>query len=220
MTLAIFDLDNTLLDGDSDYRWGEFLCEIGLADAKEFKKLNDIFYAEYLSGTLDVYSYLRFALHPIAGKTTIEVDCMQRRFVRDYIEPILLDSAFDLIDQHRIAGDILLLITATNSVVAKPLAARLGFEHWLASEAEISANKFTGEPFGLPCFQAGKVHHLHAWRSSQLNPPDLEESWFYSDSHNDLPLMQEVGYPVAVDPDPILRAHAKASNWKVISLRS
>ena len=219
MALAIFDLDNTLLAGDSDHRWGEFLCDIGLVEAEDYGLKNDQFYADYQAGELDMRAYLDFVLAPLAGKTRDEVRALQRQFIAECIEPMLLDKAFELLNTHRIAGDILLMMTATHEVVAEPIAARLGFEHWLGSAAGITDKGYTGKAEGVPCFQDGKVTHLASWRKRHAGMPDPAETWFYSDSHNDLPLLNNVGHPIAVDPDATLRAHAEALGWPVISLR-
>ena len=219
MALAIFDLDNTLLAGDSDHRWGEFLCEAGLVEAEDYGIKNDQFYADYQAGTLDMMAYLNFVLAPLTGKHRDEVRALQRQFIAECIEPMLLDKAFDLLNQHRVAGDVLLMMTATHAVVAEPVAARLGFQHWLGSAVGMIDGCYTGKPEGQPCFQAGKVAHLAAWRSRHTDASGDEDTWFYSDSHNDLPLLSEVGHPVAVDPDPLLAAHAERQGWTVLSLR-
>ena len=189
MALAIFDLDNTLLAGDSDHRWGEFLCDVGLANAEAFRQENDAFYADYQAGSLDMTAYLNFVLTPLAGLTRVEVRALQRQFVSECVEPMLLDKAFDLLNEHRIKGDTLLMMTATHAVVAEPVAARLGFEHWLGSGVGIHDDRYTGKAEGSPCFQQGKVSHLADWRSRHSDIADTDESWFYSDSHNDLPLL-------------------------------
>jgi len=219
MALAIFDLDNTLLAGDSDHRWGEFLCDVGLTEAEAFRLKNDAFYADYQAGSLDMTAYLDFMLAPLAGLTRGEVRALQRQFVAECIEPMLLDKAFDLLNEHRIKGDTLLMMTATHAVVAEPVAARLGFEHWLGSGVGLHDNRYTGKAEGNPCFQQGKVDHLADWRSRHPDIADLDDCWFYSDSHNDLPLLSAVGHPVAVDPDDTLRAHAEANHWPIMSLR-
>ena len=219
MALAIFDLDNTLLAGDSDHRWGEFLSEAGLTNADSFRQRNDAFYTEYQSGCLDMMAYLDFTLAPLAGLTRGEVRALQRQFVAECIEPMLLDKAFDLLNEHRIKGDTLLMMTATHAVVAEPVAARMGFEHWLGSGVAIHNDRYTGKAEGSPCFQEGKVNYLAAWRSRHPDVVDPDETWFYSDSHNDLPLLSAVAHPVAVDPDDTLRAHAEANQWPIMSLR-
>ena len=219
MALAIFDLDNTLLAGDSDHRWGEFLCDVGLADAEAFRQKNDAFYADYQAGSLDMTAYLDFVLEPLTGMARSAVRSLQRQFVSECIEPMLLDKAFDLLNEHRIKGDTLLMMTATHAVVAEPVAARLGFEHWLGSGVGILDECYTGKAEGNPCFQQGKVDHLADWRSRHPDIADPDDCWFYSDSHNDLPLLSAVGHPVAVDPDDTLRAHAEANHWPIMSLR-
>ena len=219
MALAIFDLDNTLLAGDSDHRWGEFLCDVGLANAEAFRRQNDAFYADYQAGSLDMTAYLDFVLAPLAGLTRVEVRALQRQFVAECVEPMLLDKAFDLLNEHRVKGDTLLMMTATHAVVAEPVAARLGFEHWLGSGGGIHDDRYTGKAEGSPCFQDGKVDHLADWRSRHPDIADPDDCWVYSDSHNDLPLLSAVGHPVAVDPDDTLRAHAEANDWPITSLR-
>ncbi len=219
MALAIFDLDNTLLAGDSDHRWGEFLCDAGLVQADTFRVKNDAFYADYQSGQLDMTAYLDLVLEPLTGMARSAVRSLQRQFVAECIEPMLLDKAFDLLNEHRIKGDTLLMMTATHAVVAEPVAARLGFEHWLSSGVGIRAECYTGKAEGSPCFREGKVSHLADWRSQHPSIADPDDSWFYSDSHNDLPLLSAVGHPVAVDPDETLRAHADANQWPIMSLR-
>ena len=219
MSLAIFDLDNTLLAGDSDHRWGEFLCDVGLANAEAFRQKNDAFYADYQAGNLDMTAYLDFVLAPLAGLTRVEVRALQRQFVAECVEPMLLDKAFDLLNEHRVKGDTLLMMTATHAVVAEPVAARLGFEHWLGSGVCIHDDRYTGKAEGSPCFQDGKVDHLADWRSRHPDIADPDDCWFYSDSHNDLPLLSAVEHPVAVDPDDTLRAHAEANDWPIMSLR-
>ena len=219
MALAIFDLDNTLLAGDSDHRWGEFLCDVGLANAEAFRQKNDAFYADYQAGSLDMTAYLDFVLEPLTGMERSAVRSLQRQFVAECVEPMLLDKAFDLLNEHRIKGDTLLMMTATHAVVAEPVAARLGFEHWLGSGVGLHDDRYTGKAEGIPCFQQGKVDHLADWRSRHPDIADPDDCWFYSDSHNDLPLLSAVGHPVAVDPDDTLRAHAEANDWPIMSLR-
>lgn len=219
MALAIFDLDNTLLAGDSDHRWGEFLCEAGLVQAGDYGPKNDQFYADYQAGTLDMVAYLNFVLAPLTGKHRDEVRTLQRQFIGECIEPMLLDKAFALLNDHRVAGDMLLMMTATHAVVAEPVAARLGFQHWLGSGVSIVDGRYSGRCDGAPCFQTGKVAHLDHWRKEHPEAAADPDTWFYSDSHNDLPLLGSVGHPVAVDPDATLRNHAETKGWPIISLR-
>lgn len=217
MALAIFDLDNTLLNGDSDHAWGEFLIQQGIVDPATFKARNDAFYADYQRGELDINAYLAFALEPASRLTSDELLTLQQRFLADIIQPMLLPKAHALLAQHRQQGDYLLIITATNRIVTQPIADLLGVDDLLASEAEYRDGRYTGQPTGIPCYQHGKVDRLHTWLAE--NPFSLEDSYFYSDSHNDLPLLGKVGHPVAVDPDDRLRDTALAQGWPVISLR-
>ena len=219
MALAIFDLDNTLLAGDSDHRWGEFLYEMGWVTAEDYRLKNDQFYADYEAGSLDMTAYLNFVLGPLAGKSRADVQALQREFIAQCVEPMLLNKAFELLNDHRTAGDTLLMMTATHAVVAEPVAARLGFEHWLGSGVRILDECYAGRADGDPCFQEGKVAHLARWREQYPEAAKAADTWFYSDSHNDLPLLETVGHPVAVDPDGRLRAHAEQAGWPVISLR-
>lgn len=217
MALAIFDLDNTLIGGDSDHLWGEFLCEQGLVDASSFAVRNDQFYADYKAGNLDIESYLRFALGPLKNQPLEVLEQWHREFMKNKIEPIVLPAAMQLIARHRDQGDHLLIITATNAFITAPIARALGIPDILASEAEMVDGRYTGEPCGTPTYKEGKVTRLHDWlRSRKI---ELDGAWFYSDSHNDLPLLEQVDRPVAVDPDDILLAHARKAGWPVISLR-
>ncbi|MBD2857878.1 HAD family hydrolase [Spongiibacter sp. KMU-158] len=217
MALAIFDLDNTLLAGDSDHAWGEFLITQGLVDPVEHKQQNDEFYRQYQQGGLDIIAYLRFALRVLTGKSPAELAPLHQRFMQDFIEPMKLAKAQALIEKHRQAGDILMVITATNRFVTEPIVKSLGINLLLACDAEIKDGKYTGEPCGLPTFQHGKVTRLNEWLAE--NNETLAGSYFYSDSHNDLPLLQQVENPVAVDPDDTLRQFAEQAGWPVISLR-
>ncbi len=217
MTLAIFDLDNTLIAGDSDHLWGRYLCEQGLINSDDYENQNEAFYRDYQAGTLDINAYLRFALAPLAGRAPDELAQWHRGFMQDKIEPIMLPAAHALIDRHREQGHTLLIITATNAFITGPIAARLGIEHLLACEGEQIDGVYTGEPSGVPSFHSGKVTRLRQWCESQGE--ELHGAWFYSDSHNDLPLLQLVDNPVAVDPDERLRQHANAAGWPIITLR-
>ncbi|MEJ2044010.1 MAG: HAD-IB family hydrolase [Reinekea sp.] len=218
MALAIFDLDNTLIAGDSDHAWGEFLIQQELVDAHLVKLANDEFYRQYQQGGLDIQAYLKFALSYLAGKSPMEVAPLHAQFMTDVIEPMLLPKAFELIEKHRAAGDTLLVITATNRFVTGPIVKRLGIEHLIACEAEILDGRYTGQPTGVPSFQHGKVIRLGTWLAEQQL--DLDGSWFYSDSHNDLPLLEQVVHPVAVNPDDKLTAIAQQRNWPILDLRA
>ena len=217
MTLAIFDLDNTLIGGDSDYLWGCFVCEEGLVDAEHFGARNDQFYADYQRGSLDIDAYLRFALSPLVGQPPETLDAWHRKFMAKKIEPIMLPKAAALIEQHRQQGHQLLVITATNHFITRPIASALGIGELIACEGEMVDGRYTGEPRGVPSYHEGKVTRLRQWMAQ--NGVALDGAWFYSDSHNDLPLLELVDHPVAVDPDPTLLARAEAAGWPVISLR-
>lgn len=217
MPLALFDLDNTLLNGDSDHRWGEFLCAIGRVDRDTFAAQNDRFFADYQAGQLDIDAYLQFALAPFAGMTPDEVAPLQEIFVRDYVTPMLQAKASSLLAQHRAQGDHLVIITATNTLVTRPIADKLGVATLIGSEVGIADGRYTGAPAGVPSFREGKVSRLEAWLTD--TGMSLQGASFYSDSHNDLPLLELVEHPVAVDPDPLLRAHATRMDWPIISLR-
>ena len=217
MRLAIFDLDNTLLAGDSDHLWGEFMCYNNYVDAVQYRERNDQFYADYLAGELDVLAYQNFC-QEILGRTSIEtLTKWHGQFMLDYIEPLILPKGQALIDSHRAAGDYLMIITATNSFITGPIARRLGVDHLIATECGMRAGQYTGELVGVPSFQVGKITRLNCWLSD--NRATLLDSHFYSDSHNDLPLLEKVTHAVAVDPDDRLRQIAGERGWKVISLR-
>lgn len=215
--LAIFDLDNTLLGGDSDHAWGEFLVGEGLVDANEHLRRNDAFYADYENGSLDIDAYLRFVLSTVVGKSPSEIAPLLQRFVEKVVEPLRLPRADALLEAHRSKGDQLLIITATSEFITRPIADLLGVDELLASQAEIIQGRFSGAPAGTPCFQHGKVERLQAWLKNREFL--LEQACFYSDSHNDIPLLANVGEAIAVDPDDKLRAHARQQGWRVISLR-
>lgn len=217
MTLAIFDLDNTLLGGDSDYLWGQFLVEQGLVDGEAYERENQRFYDDYEAGTLDIYEYQAFMLRLLTEYPLTEMLAWRERFIAEKIQPILLPRAVDLLERHRAAGDTLLIVTATNRFITAPIAERFDVPHLLATEPEFTEGRYTGRPVGIPCFQHGKVQRLDQWLAETGH--DLAESWFYSDSHNDLPLLGRVTYPVAVDPDATLAQHARERGWPIISLR-
>jgi len=217
LTLAIFDLDNTLLAGDSDHAWGEFLVEEGIVDAGEYSRANDRFYEEYLNGELDIFGYLEFVLKPLAGHSMSDLQLWRERFMDKKIRPMLQDKAIDLLDSHRRQGHTLMIITATNRFITGPIAELLGVPHLIATEPEMKDGRFTGAVSGTPSFQEGKVVRLNDWL--QDHDQTLEGAWFYSDSHNDVPLLKRVQHPVAVDPDPTLAALARENGWKILSLR-
>ncbi|MDY7219997.1 HAD family hydrolase [Denitrificimonas sp. JX-1] len=217
MRLAIFDLDNTLLAGDSDHLWGEYLCAQGLVDVEAYRAKNDQFYQDYLSGQLDVIAYQNFC-QEVLGRTDKEMlSQWHADFMRDYIEPIILPKGEKLLAKHRAAGDLVMIITATNRFITGPIAQRLGVEHLIATECGMQDGQYTGELVNVPSFQEGKITRLNAWLAE--HQATLVDSYFYSDSHNDLPLLEQVTHPVAVDPDDTLRELAEQRGWKVLSLR-
>lgn len=217
MSLAIFDLDNTLLAGDSDYLWGLYLVENGIVDRDHYESTNARFYDDYKNGCLDIARFLEFALAPLAENQPTALYRWREDFIETKIRPILLPAAHALVDRHRSAGDLPLIITATNGFVTEPIARLYGIEHLLATQPEFVAGRYTGRYIGTPCFREGKVERLDEWLKEHGH--DLEGSWFYSDSHNDLPLLSRVANAVAVDPDAILERQARQSGWPVISLR-
>ncbi|UZS72506.1 HAD family hydrolase [Pseudomonas syringae] len=217
MRLALFDLDNTLLGGDSDHAWGDYLCRRGILDAATYKTRNDEFYQDYLAGTLNMTDYLNFTLEILGNTDMAQLEQWHREFMRDCIEPMMLPKALELIAKHREAGDKLVVITATNRFVTAPIVAQLGIDTLLATECEMADGRYTGRTTGVPCFREGKVTRLNQWLED--NAFSLEDSYFYSDSMNDLPLLEQVANPVAVDPDDKLRAEAEGRGWPVITLR-
>ena len=217
MNLAIFDLDNTLLDGDSDYSWGCFLAEIGAVDSKEYQLTNEKFYTQYREGNLDINAFLEFALKPLAQYPLDKLLRWRAQFMEQYIEKMILPKGKALIQTHIAQGHATMIITATNRFVTEPIAKRLGVDHLLATEPEMQNDAYTGKVYGVPCFQQGKIQRLKEWQHMQKSP--IAEMWFYSDSHNDIPLLEHVNHPIAVDPDPILKAHAINKTWKIISLK-
>ncbi|MGD8589896.1 MAG: HAD family hydrolase [Chromatiales bacterium] len=218
MPVVLFDLDNTLLAGDSDYLWGVFLVEQGIVDGDYYERENSRYYAEYKAGKLDIFEFLRFSLRPLRDNPPARLKQLREIFLREKIDPIIPDTSRRLIERHKKNGDELLIITATNAFVTAPIAQRLGVKHLIATEPEEIEGHYTGNVAGEPCFREGKVIRLNRWLHE--NGMSLQDSWFYSDSHNDLPLLEKVDNPVAVDPDEILSEQARARGWPVISLRS
>lgn len=217
MALVLFDLDNTLLAGDSDYLWGVFLAEQGIVDGDYYEKENQRFYDEYKQGTLDIYEFLKFSLKALAENDAETLKALQAKFLQEKIRPIMSPASFDLIEQHKTNGNTLVVITATNSFVTAPIVEAFGIDNLLATEPEIVDGIYTGNVAGIPCFQDGKVKRLEAWL--EQNQIEMKDSWFYSDSHNDIPLLEIVDNPVAVDPDEQLNDLAREKGWPIISLR-
>ncbi|BAS67356.1 histidinol-phosphatase [Bathymodiolus septemdierum thioautotrophic gill symbiont] len=212
MALALFDLDKTLLGGDSDFLWGEFLSEIGAVDVDNYQRKNKKFFEDYARGELDINEYLEFCLAPLAGHPIKQLKKWHQQFMLEKIQPIFLEKAKKVVDAHKKNGDRVVVITATNSFVTRPIAEAYGINELLATEAEITAGAFTGKISGEPCFQIGKVHKLKTW--CEENNESLTEAYFYSDSHNDLPLLELVDNPIVVHGDDKLLAIAKQRNWQ------
>ncbi len=217
MRLAVFDLDHTLLAADSDFLWGQFLCDEGLVERCEYEAQNKQFYADYAAGTLDVAAFYRFSLAPLVQKTVTEWLPWRRRFVRDHIEPHIAALAPALLERHRASGDTLLITTATHRFITEPIAELLGVQHLLATEPEIIDDRLTGRLLRAN-FQGDKVVRLREWMQAH-GALDAEVT-AYSDSRNDLPLLRFAHTPVAVDPDPVLHAEALQQGWTVLSLRA
>lgn len=218
MRLALFDLDNTLLSGDSDYEWGQFLVDRGVLDRDAYEAQNRAYYEQYVAGTLDIHEYLGFALRPLAAHTPAELERWHAEFMRLRILPMITPAARALVKRH--AAELCAIVTATNSFITAPIAREFGVPHLVATEPEKRDGRFTGRVSGTPCFREGKIERLMAWLAGLGHRlPEFEESTFYSDSHNDLPLLERVSRPVAVDPDAALAAEARRRGWAVISLR-
>jgi HAD superfamily hydrolase (TIGR01490 family) len=215
--LVLFDLDNTLLTGDSDFEWAQFLIEQGVLDREVYEARNQAFYDQYMAGTLDIHEFLDFQLKPLSRHPRVQLDAWHRQFMEVKIRPMVRAQARALIGRHR--GDLCAVITATNSFVTAPIAREFGVDHLIATEPEQRGGEFTGRVSGIPCFKEGKVKRLEAWLAEQGRTlAAFAESWFYSDSHNDLPLLERVTHPVAVHPDEKLRAHAAPRGWKIVRL--
>ena len=217
MPLTIFDLDETLIAADSDHEWGQFVVDKGLVDAQKHKKKNDDFYEQYKAGQLDINEYLQFSCSVLTQYSIEDLHRFRSEFVAQRILPIILDKAQDLVKKHRELGDTLLVITSTIEFVTRPIVDEFGIDILIAPDPEIVSNRYTGRIVGVPSFAGGKVTRLEQWLANRQD--SLEGSSFYSDSHNDLPLLRLVDNPVAVDPDPILREKAEENQWPIISLR-
>ena len=218
MSLAIFDLDNTLIGGDSDYLWGEFLCDEGIiSDRQSFEKKNDYFYQQYELGLLDIYAWAEFSFEILSHYSINELEAFHVKFMAQKIEPIFLEKAQDCINSHKKNGDTVLVITASNTFVTAPIVKRYGINHLIATEPEIVSGRYTGKVSGIPCFKSGKIENLMPWL--ERNSESLKDSTFYSDSHNDLPLLELVDNPVAVNADKVLTKIAEKKGWKVFNWR-
>ena len=220
MNLALFDLDHTLLPIDSDHEWGEFLVRIGAVDGAAFARRNDAFFAQYQAGTLDPVEYLEFALGTLARFPRAQLNAMHQQFMRETILPAILPQARALLQKHSDAGDLVAIITATNRFVTAPIAQALGVEHLIAAVPEEDEHgNLTGKLLGTPTSGAGKVAHTHAWLEKIGKPLSaFERSHFYSDSHNDIPLLSVVTHPVATNPNAALATHATNLGWPLLHL--
>jgi HAD superfamily hydrolase (TIGR01490 family) len=220
VNLTLFDLDNTLLACDSDYEWGQFLVDRGVLQRDAYEAQNAAFYEQYKAGALDIHEFLGFALRPLAENTPEDLERWHADFMAARIRPAITSRARALVRRHLEAGDLCAVVTATNSFVTGPIASEFGVPHLLATEPERIGGRFTGRVDGIPCFREGKNVRLDAWlatRGRELR--DFSASTFYSDSHNDLPLLERVTRPVVVDPDQKLAAVARARGWPAVSLR-
>ena len=216
MSLAIFDLDNTLLAGDSDYLWGQFLARQGVVDGVWYEEENRRYYAAYVAGTLDIVEFLAFSLKPLSELPLERLQQLHAQYMQECIIPLIRPAAINLVGRHREQDDTLLIITATNRFITAPIAKAFGIDNLLATDPEMVAGRYTGKVTGVPCFKEGKVTRLNHWLAEQQQT--LAASWFYSDSHNDLPLLTRVTHPVAVDPDPTLRQIANQRGWSILAL--
>ncbi|MBU3565130.1 HAD-IB family hydrolase [Polynucleobacter sp. MWH-HuK1] len=221
--LALFDLDHTLLPCDSDYEWGQFLARIGVVDSEYYARQNERFYQDYKDGKLDIHQFLRFALKPLSEHSRAQLKEWHDAFMKEVINGQLRQEALDLVKRHQDAGDLCCVITATNSFVTRPIVKCFGIEHLIATEPATAGNQplanYTGEVSGIPNFREGKIQNLHDWLASQkLSLDTLPYSYFYSDSMNDLPLLEKVSHPVATNPDDRLRNEAKQRNWPILEL--
>ena len=220
MRLALFDLDNTLLAGDSDYEWGQFMCDRGVVDRASYEAQNRVYYEQYKAGTLDIHEYLGFALRPLANHTAEELKGWHAEFMRVRIVSMITPAARALVRKHLGARELCAIITSTNSFVTAPIAREFGVPHLIATEPELREGRYTGQVAGTPCFREGKLVRLDEWLARLgRRLSDFEVTSCYSDSHNDLPLLERVSRPVAVDPDDMLACEAARRGWERISLR-
>jgi len=217
MALALFDLDNTLLSGDSDYEWGQFLVSKDWVDANVYDRANKKFYEDYKQGTLDITEFCAFTFTFLSTRTMQELKELHQSFMQERIVPLMGEKAKALIEHHKREGDTLVIITATNSFITKPIADAFGIEHLIATEAEIVDGKYTTKIAGTPCFKEGKVTRLNEWLKN--NDHSMKNSVFYSDSHNDLPLLELANTAIAVDPDETLNQIAMQQGWQIMSLK-
>lgn len=223
MNLALFDLDHTLIPTDSDHEWGRFMVKLGIVDAEKFARQNDAFYADYKAGVLDIHAYLDAQLSPLAKHPRAQLDAWHAQFMQDVITPKIQPVALELVRQHQTAGDLCCLVTATNAFITQPIGLAFGIETLIACEVEtvdnIPGGELTGRPMGTPSYREGKIVRTEAWLASMgKSLADFDHSFFYSDSHNDIPLLEKVTDPIATNPDDTLRAHALKRGWRILEL--
>jgi HAD superfamily hydrolase (TIGR01490 family) len=220
MNLAIFDLDNTLLDGDSDYNWGLYLVKKGYLDEGEYKEQNQKFFEEYQVGKLDIFAFAEFQFRFLKNNTRKFLNDVRSDYINEIIKPMILKKAIDLVNQHKEAGDRLLIITATNSFITKPIGELFGIDELIGTDPEENEGEFTGKVKGTPSFKEGKVTRLFDWLDEKnLKLADFEKTFFYSDSHNDLALLEVLTNPVVVNGDKILLEKAQEKNWPTLKLK-
>jgi HAD superfamily hydrolase (TIGR01490 family) len=219
LELALFDLDNTLLSGDSDYEWAQFLIERGVLDRAEYEAKNDRFFLQYKAGSLDIHEFLEFQLAPLARYPRETLNEWHGEFMRTRIVPIIRTKGKELVRLHLGHGDLCAIVTSTNAFITAPIAREFGVEHLVATELEVRDGRFTGKPSGTPCFREGKITRVAEWLADQGRIlASFTAIWFYSDSQNDLPLLEYATHPVVVDPDEVLRQEAVKRGWQIISL--
>jgi HAD superfamily hydrolase (TIGR01490 family) len=219
MKLTLFDLDNTLLNGDSDFEWSQFLIRIGVLDRELFEVRNLEFYEQYKAGTLDIGEFLDFQLKPLSRHARKTLEAWHAQFMQESVLPMITPKSREVVNAHLAAGDVCVIITATNSFVTAPIAREFGIEHLIATEPEHRDGEFTGRVSGVPSFREGKITRLMQWLDARKwSLQSFAQTTFYSDSLNDLPLLQQVSHPVATNPDPTLRAHAEQQGWPILQL--
>lgn len=223
MNLALFDLDHTLIPTDSDHEWGRFMVKLGIVDAEKFARQNDAFYADYKAGVLDIDAYLHAMLAPLSKYSREQLADWHAQFMREVINPHIVPAAVTLVREHQDNGDLCCLVTATNAFITAPIAEAFGIEALIACEVETVDNHphgaFTGRPKGTPSYREGKIVRVEAWLESMGKTlTDFKHSYFYSDSHNDIPLLEQVTDPIATNPDDLLRAHAETRGWRILDL--
>jgi HAD superfamily hydrolase (TIGR01490 family) len=221
--LALFDLDHTLIPTDSDHEWGRFMVKLGIVDAERFARENDRFFADYKAGKLDIHAYLVAMLTPLAKYSRKQLEAWHSQFMHEVIQPAIIPAALELVRSHQEQGDLCCMVTATNEFITGPIAGAFGIDALIACEVETvdghPHSPYTGRPTGTPSYREGKIVRTEAWLASLGKTwSDFEHSYFYSDSHNDIPLLEKVTDPIATNPDDTLRAHAQSKGWRILDL--